>query len=399
MKVLFISQYFPPEIEIGGTKVFEIAHNLKAKSVEPIVLTGYPNFPRGRIFEGYENNRILKVRRMGLTVIRIPIYPNHSRSVIGRMVNQFSFLLSGLLAFNKIPPVDCVLATSPPLFVGLLGWSLAKVRNIPFIFEVRDLWPESALQIGVVKPSFFTGCFQSLQTFLYSQSVETIALTKGVKRGLARCKPSGPDITVIRNGVDTEVFRALPRRRDDASFRVGYVGTLSLIHGIDVIIETAKLLVGENIEFHITGEGIEKERMKETAGRVGLQNLIIHEAVPKSKVPTVMNQIDVGLVTVKDLDFCKGTVPAKMFEYWACEKPIILAVKGEAENIARKAGAAICVDPENEVQIRDAILEYKTSKSKAVTFGKNGRQFVIENASRKITAEKYWDIIFSISKG
>lgn len=394
MKILFITQYFPPEIEIGGTKIFEISNQLKKHNIIPTILTAYPNFPTGNIFPGFNNNEINREKINDIEVIRIPIYPNHSTSLVGRLINQISFLISGIFVIKKLTQFEIIFATSPPLTVGLLGFIIAKVKQTPFIFEVRDLWPESAIQVGLIKRSWFTATINNLQSYLAYKSNCTIALTNGVRDGLkkeAKNKTRGNlNISVIRNGVDTFLFKPNNKtQKKRNNLKVGYIGTLSLIHGVEIIIKTALLLKDYNIEFHIIGDGVERQKIIRMIKKEKINNVFIHDPVPKPEVPKVINNIDIGLVTVKNLKFCEGTVPAKMFEYWACAKPIILAVKGEAEEIAKQAKGAICIQPENAHEMFMAIIKLKDDKKLRLRLGKNGRKHVQNNSSILLMTNKY----------
>jgi glycosyltransferase involved in cell wall biosynthesis len=402
MKVLLITQYFPPEIEIGGMKIFEISKKLLAMGVFPVVLTGYPNFPTGRIFPGFSNKGPMKEKIEKIQVIRVPIYPSHSLSVAARMANQMSFFLSALIHIRKIPKADILLATSPPLFVGFLGFLLARHQNIPFVFEIRDLWPESAIQVGLVKRSWITGIFDGLQSFTCRKCDRAVALTQGIKAKLDESGHPGSKVSVIRNGVDVNLFSVQKpeyhHRARSRKIKLGYIGTLSLIHGIGVLVDVAEKLKNENVEIHVTGDGVEKERLIRRIRDGRIRNVFIHDAVPKAEVPSVIHQMDIGLVTVKNIPFCKGTVPAKLFEYWACGKPVILAAEGEAQELAREADAALSVKPEDGQSIADAVLRLKNHPHLRKRLGQNGRRYVIRNSSRDIAARQYLEVFESAAR-
>lgn len=408
MKILYISHYFPPEIGAASARIYEIAKYWVKLGHEVMVLTGFPNYPSGKIPDEYRkkvSRLVISEEINGINVVRTLFYPTPYRGSFKRILNYTSFLISASITGSFVKKADIVVATSPPLLVGLVGYWISRLKRIPFVLEVRDLWPESLLGTGIgSENSYFYKFLDRMAMFLYRKSTKIVVVTDGFKEELVSKKriPS-EKIEVIKNGVDSDLFRPLPdteRIKNELGFQgkfiVSYIGTIGLSHGIEVVMQAARLLKMKlpDLVFLIVGDGPERERVLKIKEDENLSNLIFLGEQPRERIPFFINASDICLVPLKKTEIFRTRIPAKMFEIMACEKPIILTADGEARKIAvEEAKAGLYVEPENVEGLLRAILLLHGNSNLRSELGKNGREFVTRNFSRKIQAEDYLEIL------
>jgi len=404
MRVLFVTQHFPPEIEIGGTKVFELARVLLRHGHQVSVLTGFPHYPSGVVPRAYRHRLFRQEEVEGIRVTRTCVLaaPNSAGGV--RMVNYLSFACSALPAIAALDPVDVVVATSPPLTVGIPGFVAARVRRVPLVFEVRDLMPEGAITLGMLRNGVIIYLSEALEKFMYRNAKKIVALSMGIQDGVTRQGIPPEKTVVIPNGADTELFRPLDGtslRQElglDDRFVVLYAGTFGRRHGFDAIIQAAIALKPErDILFLLLGDGAEKGRLLQARERYGLDNLIILPARPKGEVPHFIAASDACIATHRRLDL-PWCIPAKIFEYMACGRPVILGVDGEAAQIVGGAQAGICVGSDNSEGIVEAVLRLRSDPELCRRYGENGRRLVLERYSREALARHYEQVLLEVCK-
>lgn len=341
----------------------------------------------------------------GIKVLRSLFYPTHYGGVFQRIVNYASSFISISITGSFLKKTDIVVATSPPLLVGLAGYWLSLIKNVPLIFEVRDLWPESLVGTGMgSKDSYFYKLLDKMAVFLYQKSTKVVVVSDGFKKEIVSKKGIVSDkIEVIKNGVDPDLFKPLPNTKQIKSelgfgekFVVSYIGTLGLSHGIEVILKAAKVLNTKlsDLIFLIVGEGSEKEMMLRIKEQEKLSNIVFVGEKPRETIPFFINASDICLVPLKATEIFGTRVPAKMFEIMACEKPIILGVDGEARRmIIEDAKAGLYVEPGNvEALVRSILSLYQDSNLRSA-LGKNGRRFVMKSFSRETQAKEYSNIL------
>jgi glycosyltransferase involved in cell wall biosynthesis len=364
MHILFLSENFPPETNAAATRVHERACYWARDGHSVTVLTQAPNFPQGRLFEGWRNRWRGVETVDGIRVVRVKTYIAANEGVLRRTLDFVSFMASAVLfgLFEKRPDVVC--ATSPQFFSAVGGWMLAALRRAPFVFELGDLWPASIVAVGAMRDGPVLRTIERLELFLYRHAAVVVALTRAFKHDLTeRGVPAGK-IAVVINGVDA--MRYGPRPRDAAlaaalglqdRFVVGYVGTHGMAHALEGVLDAAEALQGDDrLRFLFAGPGAAKAGLMADAKRRGLGNVAFLEAQPKSRMPQVWSLCDVALVHLKDTPVFAEVIPSKIFEAMAMGLPILLAApEGEATRIVRDAAAGICVPAENPAALADAV--------------------------------------------
>jgi len=399
MKILYITQYYPPEIGATQTRAVEMARNLVQRGHDVTVLTEFPNHPTGVIPDEYRFKLFQRETDAGIDVVRMWVYTRPKKNFVTRMLFYLSFMMMavfGGLALRK--KFDIVFATSPPLFVGAAGAVLCFFRKAKFVLEVRDLWPETAVILGELSNKYFIKLSEKLEVFLYNTSQRIITVTSGFKsRIVERAKVPPEKIVVIPNGANIDLYR--PGEKDKAllrdlgldkeTFIVAYTGLHGLMHGLDFVIDVACQLRQErDIFFLFIGEGVRKAHLMETAHRFGLSNITFLAAQAEEQLPRYIQTCDVGLTTIKKTIVSDRVIPVKVFTYMACAKPVLLCVEGETREIVEHAGAGLFAEPENVEELKVAILKLKNDPDRCRAMGQNGRRLVEQHYSRTALAIK-----------
>jgi colanic acid biosynthesis glycosyl transferase WcaI len=402
MKILYVSQYFPPEMGAPAARAAELSRHWAATGHEVTVLTGFPNHPTGIVPPEYRN----KFRRLvsheeadGVNLVRTWLLPFPNRKAHERMLNYSSFCASAASTGLFLSRPDVVIATSPQLLVGLSGWWLARCKRVPFVFEVRDLWPESLAAVGMGESdSLLHRTLAKIAGFLYRHSDRIVVVTSAFEDYLVEhWRVPREKISVIENGVETALFAPEPAsamRSElgvEGKFVVSYIGTMGMAHGLQTIVAAATQLQDTNpeIAFLILGEGADKDRIVALARERGLNNLRFVDQQPRENIPAYICASDVCLVLLKKTDLFKTVLPSKMLEFMSCARPVILGVDGQARTILEQAGGGLVIEPENSDALVNAIRFLAANREMARDLGRNGREHMIRNFSRRQTAETY----------
>lgn len=414
MRILYISQYFPPEMGAPAARAAELAHHWAGAGHDVSVLTGFPNHPTGVVPPEWRG----RLRRMayhekadGVNIYRTWLWPLPNRKSHERMRNYASFCLSASLRGLTLPRPDVIIASSPQLLVGLSGWWLGFTRRIPFVFEVRDLWPESLAAVGIGdKDSLLHRTLAAIAKFLYGRSDRIVVVTPAFKEYLIEHWRVPPEkIDIVENGVETELFtsaspaadKVLRQQLDAGSkFVTSYIGTVGNAHGLETLLAAAAQLQHQNPEvlFLVIGEGAEKQRIKALAQSRGLANVRILDQQPRQQIPAFISASDACLVLLKKTDVFKTVIPTKMLEFMSCARPVILGVDGQAREILERAGSGIVIEPENADALRAAIQQLAANRELANSLGRKGREYIVQNFSRARTAEKYIEVLRRVVK-
>jgi colanic acid biosynthesis glycosyl transferase WcaI len=333
MKVLFVSDNFPPEQNAVATRVYERASYWARWGHQVTVLTSFPNFPEGKLFTGYRNRWHEVCEIDGIRVVRVKTFIAPNAGVILRVLDFLSFMVTSFIAglFEDRP--DVLAVTSPQFFAAVGACILAKVRRLPFVVEVADLWPESIAVVGAMKHGLALKAVEKLELFLYRSADMVIALVQGIKENLVRRGVPAHKVQVVRNGVDLE--RCAPRMRDTAlaahwgirgqEFIVGYIGTHGMSHGLMNVLEAASQTTDPTIHYLFVGAGSERDRLVTEAKRRGLINVTFISAQPKEIIPAAWSLCDIALVHLRNKPLFEAALPAKMFESMGMGVPILLA--------------------------------------------------------------------------
>ena len=404
MRILIITQYFPPEIEAGGFRMYDFGQRLVAKGHEICILTGMPNFPMGIKPKGYRYKLFRYEYTKGLHIFRSYVYPTKNTGLFKRLVNYFSFAVSSIIASVMIPKVDVVICTSPPLFSGIPGLVISKLRGVPFVFDVRDIWPKAAIGLGLITNPSVIKLLEKLEECLYRHADRVVVVTSGYGDSISQKGISVDKIAHISNGVDTELIKAGEKQNRvrkelgiEGKFIALYAGTHGVSQGLQTLLEAARTLeIHKDIVFILIGEGAEKDALKQQAAKEKLGNILFLDQVPKSEIVDYLVAADICVVLLRKLDIFLETVPSKIYEFMAAEKPIVLGVYGEAEKILKEAQAGISFEPENADELVEAIMKVKSDPELMKQFGRNGRIAAEQKFSRHVLARKYEKTIYQL---
>ena len=409
MKILYISQYFPPEMGAPAARASELARHWAEAGHDVSILTGFPNHPTGVVPLEWRTRlrRMVYREKVGrVDVFRTWLWPLPNRKAHERMRNYASFCLSAALRGAGLARPDVIIASSPQLLVGLSGWWLHFARQVPFVFEVRDLWPESLTAVGVGdENSLLHHTLARVADFLYRRSDHIVVVTPAFKQHLIR-RWRVPDekISIVENGVEAEFFAPaspaanMSLRRElgaEGKFLVCYIGTIGMAHGLETLLDAAGQLQRQNSDAHflLIGEGAEKEKIKASAQSRGLTNVAFLDQQPREKIPAFISASDACLVLLKKTDIFKTVIPTKMLEFMSCARPVILGVDGQARQIIEEAAAGIVIEPENADALVRAIQRLSADRELATALGQKGREHILRHFSRGKTAEKYIDVL------
>ena len=372
MHILFLTDNFPPEGNAPATRTFEHAIEWVNKGQKVTVITCAPNFPEGKVFRGYKNKWLSKQKIEGINVWRVKTYITANEGFIKRTIDFVSFMMSSLFFGLFTRKVDVVIGTSPQFFTVISAWALAKFKRVPFVFELRDIWPASITAVGAMRGSWIINVLEKLELFLYRQANLIISVTHSFKSELQNRGVSADKIKVILNGVDLEKYRPLQEKDESLAgkyelknkFVIGYIGTHGLAHALENVIEAAELIIKEeNIRIVFAGGGADRSRLEKIVSERGLENIVMIPRQPKDKMPQVWSLCDISLVHLKDAPLFKTVIPSKIFESMAMGLPIIMAVpNGEATDIIEEYKAGINVSPGYPKELSEKFLELAKDK-------------------------------------
>jgi glycosyltransferase involved in cell wall biosynthesis len=392
MRILFLTQYYPPEIGAPQNRLHELAVRLKANGVDVEVLTALPNYPKMEVQEAYKNGKLREEIIDNIPVHRSWIYVSKSKGIISRLLNYFSFVWSSYWRGRKLASFDYLLIESPPLFLGYSAMRLSRKLNAKLIFNVSDLWPESAEKLGIVTNQRLLSLAYNLEAKCYNKSTLITGQTQGIVDDIKRRFPN-KKVYWLPNGVNVNFYN--PERIEDSDFRARnnfkstdlllfYGGILGYAQGLEIILKAAKLLEDKpEVQFIIQGSGPEKDKLVNLKAELKVTNVHFFDPVSKSEMPSIVKAIDVALVPLKNLPLFQGAIPSKVFEALAMKKPLLLGVDGEArQHFIEKAQAGLFFLPENEEDLVRQIRQIIENPAKLIDMGNNARSYVSANFNR-----------------
>ena len=420
LHILYVSQYFPPEVGAGSARAFELAKHWARAGHRVTALTGFPSYPTGWNGNGNgahppPDGAALWEQETGLRVIRSWAMSVGSRTPRERMLAWLSFSLSSSLRGIAVPEPDVVVASSPPLTVGATGWWLSRVKRKPFVFDVRDLWPESVRDLAGARPGAVTDrTLDAMAGFLYRSADRVVVTSEATRRALLDGGKTGADATLtIPNGVETEMF-APPSPSGDGGrglkeslglagkFVVSFIGTIGLAQDLDPVVQAAARLAdgaaaspgkgesgGGEPHFLFVGEGPRRQRLVHLARERGLPNFTFLPAQPRERIPAFIHASDVCLVTLRPAPVNDVIIPFRMLEFMACARPVLLGAAGEAARILDAAGAGLVAPQGDGAALAAAILRLRDDPELRVRLGENGRQYIAHHFSREQLARDY----------
>lgn len=405
MKILILTQYFPPEVGAPQNRLFELAVRLKQKGADITVLTAMPNYPQMQVHEGYKGKFYHFEDMNGLHVHRTWIYVTKSKGIFQRLLNYFSFVKTSFwVGLFKLGKFDYILCESPPLFLGITAYALKKIKGAKLIFNVSDLWPESAEKLGLVSNAFFLRSATKLEEFLYKQSDLISGQTQGIVKNISARFPD-KKVYWLPNGVDLNYYKAESVKtnwREENKFSTDdflllYAGIIGHAQGLEVVVRAAnKLKEHSQIKFILLGSGPEKEKLLLLKEQLKTENVFFFDAVTKKEMPAIVSASDVAVIPLKRLDLFKGAIPSKIFENLAMKKPILLGVEGEAKELFIDEGnCGLAFIPEDSDNLAKKTLELFNNQTTLKQLGENGYTYVERKFTRDKIANEFWDFIYA----
>ena len=402
MHILIIHQAFASFDEPGGTRHYEFARLLAARGHRVTVIASPVSYITGQKISGggqsWNNEN-------SVTVLRARVYSAHHKSFYHRIIAFFSFMLSSFWIGLGVKKVDLVWGTSPPIFQGVTAWILARLKGAKFLFEVRDLWPEFAIAVGVLKNSIVICLSEWLERFLYKHADQIIVNSPGfIDHVKTR---GGRQVELIPNGADPEMFKPADNGADfrqshglDDKFVALYAGAHGMSNDLDVVLDAAKIIqsfaisanelrtLSRKIQIVLLGDGKEKAALQRRSLEMGLTNLTFLPSVPKHEMPIVLAGTDACIAILKRLDEYKTTYPNKVFDYMAAGRPVVLVIDGVIRQVVETAKCGLFAEPGNPKTLANAIYALANDPVKSRAMGMNGRKYLEDNFSREKIAEK-----------
>lgn len=400
MKILFITDNFPPEVNAPATRTYEHCRQWVRHGAEVTVLTCAPNFPLGKTYEGYRNKLHQTENMDGIKVVRVWSYMSPNQGKIRRVLDYMSFSFmafwSGL--FDKY---DIIIATSPQFFTTWTAYVLSKLKRKPWIFELRDLWPDSIKTVGAMHDGFALSLLQKIEMGLYRDADRIVVVTDAFKGVLLSRGVDGSKVKVVTNGANLDLYKSQEKNSeliDELGLRnkfiIGYIGTHGMAHSLSFIVEAISKIKDPNLHFLFVGDGANKSHIVHLAKKLDLKNITFLPLAPKEKVVQYLSIIDASLVPLKKSDTFRTVIPSKIFEASAMKKPILLGVNGQAREIIEKYDAGLCFEPEDEDDFLAKTAELQnTERYKEL---QKGCVKLTEDYDRKILAEKMLNIVSQV---
>lgn len=371
LRVLFLTDNFPPEVNAPASRTYEHCREWVRLGHRVTVVTTVPNFPKGAVFPGFRN-KLWQVEEMGgIRVIRLWSYITANQGFLRRSLDYASFMVSATIAAPFVGRHDLVVATSPQFFSACAGYAVGCLKRVPFVFELRDLWPESIRAVGAMRQSRVLDALERLELFLYRKAAAIVSVTRSFRTNLAERGIDPAKVAVITNGVDLTRFG--PRAKDgpltvqlglEGKFVAGYIGTHGLAHGLSTLLDAAEKLArdpqGQNIRLLFVGDGACKPGLVAEADRRGLANVVFVDTVPKEDVARYWSLLDASIVHLKDSPTFAGVIPSKIFEAMAMGLPVLLGVRGEAAGIIEAEETGLVFEPENPDALCSALMRLTT---------------------------------------
>lgn len=397
LKILFFSHYFPPEVNAPASRTFENCREWIGLGHDVHVVTCVPSHPAGKPFPGYRPGWYEHEIVAGIHVHRVWTYLAANQGAVKRTLNYLSYIPSAVFRAIRLGEFDVLIATSPQFFCAVAGWLAAGVLRIPWVFELRDIWPESISAVGAMKRSIVFRILEALELKLYRSASAVACLTRAFMDDLAGRGVPREKLHFLPNGIEPEAWEvdgAGYRERyglTASDFVCAYVGTIGMAHGLGTVLDVARSLAADRpeVKFLLVGDGADRARLAHLAAREGLSNVTFTGLVPRDTARGLLAASDVALVLLKRSPAFEKVIPSKMLEAFAAGKPVILGVPGEAREILMRAGCGIAIDAEDSAALRLAIEEMARSPERWRHQGAAGRSFVRAEFDRRVWARSF----------
>jgi glycosyltransferase involved in cell wall biosynthesis len=398
LKILFLTDNFPPEVNAPASRTFEHCAEWVKKGAEVTVITCVPNFPMGKVFPGYRNKLIQKEMVSGIKVIRVWTFMSPNKGLMRRTLDFISFMVSAFIAGLTVR-TDLIVATSPQFFTAIAGWMLSICKMKPWVMEVRDLWPDSILEVEAVKSSRMLGVFFRIEVKMYKHARLIIAVTDSFKKRIIGKGIREEKIRVVKNGANLTLFS--PRDPDPARKRsicgenrwlMSYIGTHGMAHGLDFILDCAPDLNALGITLLFVGDGAKKGELEARIRQEKLTNIVMLPPAPKEEVPALLAISDFALIPLRKADLFETVIPSKIFEASAMKVPIVLGVRGESRKLVEHYRAGVAYEPENKAELLNAVKSM-ISDAKLYEQSREGGEKLAGDFNRKQLAGELLDFL------
>jgi glycosyltransferase involved in cell wall biosynthesis len=408
MHILYLSQYFPPEVGATQTRAYEMARGLVQAGHQVTMIAEVPNHPSGIVPPEYRGRWVERSTLDGVDVLRVWVKASPVKTFRSRMAFYLTYMANATLvgALRARGPFDVVYATSPPLFVGAAGLALHRLKRAPFVFEVRDLWPESAVALGELSSPRAIAWAGKLEELCYNRASRIVVVTEGIRQRLIqRGFPAGK-LALLPNGANTDLFQPQPAL--GAQFRAEhslpadafvaiYAGIHGIAQGLETVLHAASLLRNTpGVRFVLVGEGPVKPELQALAAQLRLDNLLMLPEQPRAAMPVILSAADAAIVPLRKLELFQGALPSKMFDAWACGLPLLLSIDGEARRTLEAAQGGLTIPPEDPGALADAIRALAAEPDRGRSLGRNGRRYTEQHHSRQAQARALEKLLHEI---
>jgi colanic acid biosynthesis glycosyl transferase WcaI len=400
----YLVQQFPPEVGAGPARVTEMALRWQARGARVTVVTGMPNRPEGRIHPEYRGRMFMEEEHRGIRVLRSWLYASPKHGFARTLVNNATFMVtSGMHALARGGGVDVLVASSPPWFPHLTGTLVRAMRRVPLVLEVRDLWPDYLAGMGTVRSAAVMRGIFAAEKAMLRRAEHVVVVTESFRRRVIEKGTAPERVDVVPNGVDTAQYYAADEpppidalRRAGGEMVVGYLGNFGASQDLPSVLEAAALLEREDprIRVVLAGEGTTADQVQARARELGLRRTSIHPPIPKTATRAFYNACDVCLVPLANFPILQETIPSKIFEVMACERPVVASLAGEAARVVRESGGGVVAAPGDPRAIADAVLRLRdTPAAERAAMGAAGRAYVSAHFAREALADRYLEIL------
>ena len=389
MHILFLSDNFPPEVNAPASRTFEHCREWVKAGHEVTVITCVPNFPKGTVFDGYRNKLWQSEEVEGIRVIRVWSYITRNEGFAKRILDYVSYMVSASIAALFVRRVDIIIGTSPQFFTICAAYFVATAKRLPWVLELRDIWPESIRAVGAVRESRLLDWLEKLELFLYRKASKIVAVTNAFKTNLIDRGIDGSKISVITNGVDVTRFSPMAKDREleaslnlEGKFVAGYIGTHGLAHGLYTVIDAARLLNKRTdrdaFRILMIGDGASRAQLEARAASEALKNVLFVDSVPKDEVARYWSLLDASIIHLKRSDLFKTVIPSKLFECMGMGIPVLHGVEGESADIVIRTEIGLLFEPENAEMLVKRIVSLHRDAALREKFSRNGPKAAIQ---------------------
>ena len=407
MRVLILSQYYDPE---PVPKPAELAQELRRRGHEVEVITGFPNYPSGRLYAGFRLGLIRRTVMDGIRVVRAFEFPYHGRNAALRLVNYWSFVLAAPLAALFVRRADVMYVWHPPLTVGVAAWLVSRIRRIPYVYDVQDIWPDTAVMSGMLRPGMMMRAMARLEHFVYRRAAHILVVTAdGRENLLGKGVPAGK-VSVLPHWIDESIFTEVSDAEREAlrerhgwcgEFVVLFAGNIGMMQGLDTLVRAAaRLSAGDRIRLVVVGEGTDKERLQALARELEVADRVqFVERQPMSEMPRFMAAADALLVHLRRSELSRYIIPSKTLAYLAAGKPIVMATGGAAADLVREANAGVVIPADDPQRLAETLRRLATAPAGELqAYGRAGKAFLHATMTRNRVAPQYEEILRDVAR-